>query len=349
MAKILYGVQGSGHGHAIRALTVARKFTQHDFLFISFGAGAALLRREFPVVELPGSDTIYRSHQIDVLATFLDNLRYWTGLGAVKRRALEIMEQFQPDVAMADYEFLLPRVARQVGLPCLSLDHQHIIPFCRHPVPAGRLPEYWTTAAVIRLLFNAASQYLVISFFQPPVASRLPVKIAPPLLRDSVLALTPAPGEHVLAYQGHPTFPEFFDFLKTIPRPVVVYGFDRDDTKANLTFRKKSEEGFLHDLSTCAYVVCGGGHTMISEALYYGKPVLSFPIKNAFEQYVNAFYLERLGYGRHHPELRPGPDLIPAFEARLEEFQSNIREARFYGNPEVFALLERYFREHSLF
>ncbi len=350
MARILYGVQGSGHGHAVRALTIARKCRQeHDFLFISFGAGAAVLRREFPVVELPGSDTIYRAHRIDVLATFLDNVRYWSSLGGIKRQLLEIADRFQPDVTVADYEFLIPRVARRLGLPCLSLDHQHIIPFCRHPVPARYLPEYWTTATVIRLLFTAASQYMVVSFFQPPVSSRLPVQIVPPLLRQSVLAQTPSLEEHVLAYQGHPTFAEFFDFLKTIPRPVIVYGCNRDAVDGNLTFKPNSEDGFLRDLAACQYVVCGGGHTMMSEALYYGKPVLSFPIKNAFEQFVNAFYLQRLGYGRYHPGFRPAPDLIPAFEARLDDYRARLRAADFYGNPRIFALLDRYFKTHTLF
>ena len=48
MAKILYGVHGTGHGHAVRSLTLARHFAGlgHEFLFVSHGAGADILRRE---------------------------------------------------------------------------------------------------------------------------------------------------------------------------------------------------------------------------------------------------------------------------------------------------------------
>ena len=45
------------------------------------------------------------------------------------------MERFQPDVTMSDYEYFVPRAARRAGLPCLSVDHQHVITACRHPVP----------------------------------------------------------------------------------------------------------------------------------------------------------------------------------------------------------------------
>ena len=317
-------------------------------MFLSFGAGADILGREYPVATLSGPDTVYHEHRLAVFPTLLTNLWFWIRLRATQRRVLELMGRFQPDVALSDYEFLVPRGARHLGLPCLSLDHQHIITCCRHRVPLRRLPDYWTTATVIRLLYHRASAFMVTSFFQPPVRSGATVKLVPPLLRKSVLQRSPRPGEHVLAYQGHPTFRGFFDFLKEIPRPVMVYGFDRYGQDGNLHFKKNSEDGFLEDLASCRYVVCGAGHTMISEALYYGKPVLSFPIKNAFEQFLNAFYLESLGYGRYHAGLQPGPDLIPSFEARLDEFAANIRRADFCGNQEIFSLLDRFIRQKSL-
>ena len=53
MARILYGVHGIGHGHAMRALTLARHFPEHEFLFLSHDTGAAILGQEFPVEHCP--------------------------------------------------------------------------------------------------------------------------------------------------------------------------------------------------------------------------------------------------------------------------------------------------------
>ena len=85
-----------------------------------------------------------------------------------------------------------------------------------------------------------------------------------------------------------------------------------------------------------------------SHRFYYGKPVISFPIQGAFEQFLNAFYLERLGYGRYFTGLNPNPLIIPAFEASLADYQRNLGRETFCGNQEIFALVEQFIREKKL-
>jgi uncharacterized protein (TIGR00661 family) len=250
---------------------------------------------------------------------------------------------------MTDYEYFLPQASRQAGVPCLSIDHQHVITCCRrHPVPWTQYPSYLSTSYAVASLFSRASDYLVISFFQAPVKPGARAKILPPLLRESVIERRPSLGGHVVAYQGYTTFQRFFPFLSAIPSPVMVYGFDEDRTEGNLIFKKNSEPGFLDDLASCRYVVCGGSHTLTSEALYYGKPVISFPIKNAFEQFLNAFYIHRLGYGRYFTGFHPRPSIIPAFEANLDRYRENIQTGNFCGNEEIFALVEQFIGEKKL-
>ncbi len=87
---------------------------------------------------------------------------------------------------------------------------------------------------------------------------------------------------------------------------------------------------------------------MISEALYYGKPVMTFPIRNAFEQQLNAHYIDLLGYGKCSRNLKPKPGTALAFESMLDQFEENIRKCNFYGNPEFFSLLDRFIRDGRL-
>ncbi len=337
MARIIYGVQGSGTGHAVRALTVARRFPQHDFLFVSFGSGAEVLRAEYPVAVLPAPDTIYRRHRLVVSATVAAALRYAGRDRENKDRLLRLLDAFQPEAAISDYDYLVPWASRRLGLPCLGLDHQHVITCCRHRLPPLARPTYWVTAAVIRRLYGEVSWRLVTSFFHPPLRDGVRARLVPPLLREGVLRRQPAPGEHVVAYQSVSTFRRFLPFLRSIPRPVYVYGQGDGGRAGNLHFRPRSEEGFLDDLASCAYVVAGGGHTAMSEALYFGKPVLSFPIRRHTEQFLNAYYLDRLGYGMKVSRFRPGPGLWRRFEGRLAEFSHRIRKGSFAGNEEIFA------------
>ena len=43
--------------------------------------------------------------------------------------------------------------------------------------------------------------------------------------------------------------------------------------------------------------VANGGLSLIGEAVYLGKPIFSVPVRNQYEQVLNARYLEELGYG----------------------------------------------------
>ena len=83
--------------------------------------------------------------------------------------------------------------------------------------------------------------------------------------------------------------------------PCRVYGMrggpEADQVDGNLEYRPRSGDGFVEDLRTARGVVTGGGFSLLSEAVYLGKPVLSIPLRGQFEQLMNARYLERDGYG----------------------------------------------------
>lgn len=330
MARIIYGVHGTGHGHAIRALAVAQLMPEHEFFFVSHSSGQALLGKHHPVFEYPNPVTVVRRHRIRPLATlaslcgFLKHRRRW------EPSLDEVFARLRPDAALTDYEHLVPRAARRAGLPCLSLDHQHIIPSCGAQVPAARYPDYLATLWAIRHLFSQASDYLVTSFFPPPQANNSPV--LPPLLRPEVVRQAPRDGDYVLAYQGYSTFARFVPLLRQIGRPVMVYGLDRAGPEGNLLFKPNTEAEFIRDLAGCRYVLCGGGHSLMAEALFLGKPVISFPIHQAIEQYLNALNLDRLGYGRMAPPGRPGANFLRDFESRIELFRKAISGANFLGN-----------------
>ena len=82
-------------------------------------------------------------------------------------------------------------------------------------------------------------------------------------------------------------------------------GPDEVMVEGNLEFRPRSNEGFVEALRTARGVVAGGGFSLLSEAVYLGKPVLSIPLRGQFEQLMNARYLERLGYGCARPRRPP--------------------------------------------
>ena len=55
----------------------------------------------------------------------------------------------------------------------------------------------------------------------------------------------------------------------------------------------KDEIFFLSDV-----IIMRGGHTAISQAIQYGKPIISIPIESHGEQLSNSSKIERLGIGK---------------------------------------------------
>ena len=91
-----------------------------------------------------------------------------------------------------------------------------------------------------------------------------------------------------------------------------------------------------------------GGHTLMGEALYLGKPILTLPLKAMVEQRFNALYIERLGYGMQADMLTLVPELLQRFEARLPDFKAAIARGSFCGNETVFGLIDYFIRHGSL-
>jgi uncharacterized protein (TIGR00661 family) len=341
MARILYGVHGTGRGHAMHALTVARHHPQHEFLFVSHGEPARMLGREFQVFECPNPVTPVSGHRVDFIAAVLRTAPTLAASRHWRREVRRAAERFKPDVALTDLEFFVPRVARTLQLPSLSVGNVHMTTLGRIALPPSAMVNWAATATSVSLLFSAAEQYLISCFYQAPLRRPRPwVRCVPPLLRDEVIKSQPVQGDHVVAYQGHQTFQRFIEVLGQLGRPVHVYGMGGGATRGNLSFKAFEEQAFIADLASCAYVICGGSHTLISEALHLGKPVLAMPVVGMFEQYLNSHCLERCGYGKQSSLRRFSVAEVRAFERRLDDYRGRIGEGQFNGNQAAFAALD---------
>lgn len=350
MARVLYGIHGTGHGHAMRGLTIARRLGEHEFLFVCDDDAPKILEPEFPVFRLPNLGTAFKNYKVDMAATVARALPLLARRQRYIERVLRLMDQFKPDVCMTDLEYFVPRAAERMGLPCLTLDHQHIITCCRHDLPATMWWDAFVQGLTPRYLFRPTADNLIISFYAPPVLPQYKARIAPPILRESVLGLNPRDEGHVLVYQSNSTHRALVDFLRSATtRTCYVYGYKHKmGREGNVVFMQKSEEGFLRQLEGCSYVIQGGGHTLMGEALNLCKPILTLPLKAMVEQRMNALYVERCNYGMQADMYNLHPDLLRRFEENLPSYKASIAGGRFCGNDMVFGLADHFIRNGFL-
>ncbi len=345
MARIFYGVMGDARGHLSRSLSVAQHMPGHEFLFAGGGTVADLRLEGYNVVDLEMLATKYKKSRVDFLATVGNALSLLlTQKNSIVRRLARVIEEFNPDLILSDYEFFTPLAARYLGRPCVSLDHQHVLTHTHYDQPPGQFVNRRITFFPIMHLYSNATCYMVSSFFQPPAKDPNLTEIFPPILRTVVKEHTPREEEHALVYSSGGAYKDLLPFLKGRNRKFIIYGFGEQPSSKNLVFKKNSVHGFLEDLVGAQYVISNGGHSLISEALYYGKPVLCFPIHFLYEQFLNGYFLQKYCYGRFSMNPVIDKNIIDEFEDSLLFYKKHIHERYFWGNDKVVQRLESLFR-----
>ena len=341
MARIAYGVMGDAGGHTTRALAIARALAKHEFLF--FGGGKALELRQFGyhVEEVPMLATYYSNNKVNVRSTLANGLKVLGLRSRFVEKVAQTLQEFRADLVLTDYEYFSARAARRLGIPCISIDNQHFLTKCVWRPHEGQTLGRFLLTVPLRLLFSVADRFIISTFFRLAPINPEDTEVFPPVLRHIVSEFVPSQDEHVLVYQTSPTFLKLLSVLERLPYRFLIYGFGDRPSSGNLVFKSPSTMGFLQDLSSCRYAITNGGHNVISEALYYGKPVLAFPIRLAYEQFFNGHMLRTLGYGDYCLDSAPDGKVFRDFEERLEGFRSRVSQGNFYGNDQLASRLEQ--------
>ena len=342
MARVLYSCCGEGQGHSSRVHTVTRALTSlgHEVKILASHKAFQVLKPRLPEVrEIPGFTFVYQNNRVELMASAWGNLPLLRQRGRVIREITGLIEDWQPHLAIADFEPFLPRAAELAGLRCISLDHQGVIPFARPPLPWNQQVSALAARAVVGLTSYRAEARLATSFFYPPVPAGGNVHFYPPILREKVRQITPRDDGHVVVYQTSSSFTRLPELLRHLPFRFKVFAYENAPAgeDGNVSYYPRSDLRFIEEVGTASWVLTNGGYTLMSEALFLGKPVFSLPVAWQFEQWLNAYYLEDLKYGTMCDDLNKFPAKIQEFTGQLEGFRKNIARQNFCGNETVLA------------
>src|ERR1700722_7989805 len=306
--RILYGVVGEGMGHATRSKVVCEHLVQagHEVKIVVSGRAHGFLAKTFrDVVEIKGLTIRYVDNRMDRDGTLARNVVAAPGMLASNVGAyFSKVAGFKPEAVVTDFDSFAYLFAKRHGLPILSIDNQQVISRCKLGKFAkqGVKVDYQMTKAFVRAKLPACDHYIVTTFFYPPVRPKneKDTTLVPPMLRQSILDAKKKAkaADHVLVYQTSASDTKLVDELNAVAgSKFVIYGLRKNARQGNCTLKEFSEDGFVEDLAAARAVVCNGGLSLIGEALYLGKPIFSVPVRNQYEQLLNARYLEHLGYG----------------------------------------------------
>jgi len=348
--RILYGVVGEGMGHAIRSRVILDELVhRHDVQVVVSGRAHDYLAKRandhLQVKKIWGYTIVTEDNEVRSFRTLLQNVKGALSGGWPQniRAYFEIADRFRPDVVVSDFESWSYLYGVNHGLPVVSVDNMQIVNRCRHDrdVIAGHEAAFQVAKAIVKTKVPGAYHYLITTFFRPHVRKGR-TSLHPPILRPEILAARSERGAHLLVYQTYTTNQDLPDLLRRTGLECRIYGLRRDlrddERDGNLLYRPFSEERFIDDLRTCRAVVASAGFTLMGEAVYLHKPMLSEPVAGQFEQILNARYLEKEGYGLYADQIT-GTKLSELLD-RAPDFERNLSRYAQDGNTDLLQKLE---------
>ena len=346
---VFYCVCGEGMGHAIRTgVMVDRIKDDYDVYLFSSDRAYEYLNSKFDnVYEIGGFNTVYINNKVNNLKTLSNALkRNPTNMKVGYEKLYKKARELRPDVIVTDFEIYATVVSKLLNIPLISLDNIHMMTQTKIDYPKNHYAEMIKAKGVVKTYVVKPKIHILTSFFYPKIRPRKNAVLYPPIIREEILKLEPSEGDHIIVYQTSRESVKLVERLKSLKdEKFIVYGFNKNEEDENLTYKKFNEDIFYEDLASSKAVICNGGFTFITEAICLKKPIYSVPAIGNFEQTLNGFYVEKLGYGEYHEVM--SAKKVKAFLTRLPKYQERLEKVKKTNNDGIVRELKYRIEKYS--
>ena len=301
--RILYGVNGEGMGHATRSeVVIDSLLARHDVRVIASGTAFRFLTDRLPRVdEIFGPSFALEEGEIRRWATVRQNLRLARHeLPETVRHWIDEVDDWQPDVVISDFEPLTGIYARLTRTPLIAVGNINMLDRCRHDreIIGSEREDYLLARTVAHSMVPGAVEYIVTTFFRPPVA-RGGTTLVPPIVRPEIVDAQPERGDHLVVYSSGDD--ALIEALRAagIPLPRLWdarrarRGRHRRQPRVPSPLQRGLHRGASHRSGSRR----GRRVLAAQRGRLPGQAGALDPLRGQFEQLMNARYLERLGYG----------------------------------------------------
>lgn len=298
--KVLYAVQGTGNGHLSRAMDVVPCLQARASVDVLISGTQADLVLPFEVkYRMRGLSFIFgKSGGVDLWRTFVSS--------AIRKLVQEInsLPIDDYDLIISDFEPVSAWACHANDKFCVGMSHQGaaLDPQAPKPEEVDMLGKF--------IMKNYAPTTLNYGFHFKRYSDR----IYTPVIRQQVRQIDVSDKGHYTVY-----LPSYDDvrLLKQLLRfPDVRWEvFSKHNKKPfevkNVSVKPIHNENFIKSVASSSGVLCGAGFETPAESLFLGKKLMVVPMKNQYEQHLNAAALSEMGVPTIS-NLKPKHDLAIA-------------------------------------
>ena len=305
--NILYGIQGTGHGHISRAREILPKLTElADIDVLVSGYNCKMTLDDRPIIHKRGLSLAYDSKGgVSYLQTAL-KIQPVTFL-----KDIHSIDLNRYDLIISDFEPVTAWASLNKDVPAIALSHQASFLSNHSPRPKHK------SLFAEQILKNFAPCKHALGFH----FLRYDSFILPPVIRKEVLELEVENGKHITVYLPafhHETLFSLFSQLKNVDWHLFSPSCSEIIERENVIVHPVGNRPFLKSMRSGMGVITSAGFETCAESMYLGKKLLVIPIKNQYEQLCNAAALKEMGV---HVVKRVNRDFV----RHVQEWLDNSR------------------------
>ena len=281
--KILYAFQGTGNGHASRAIEIIPYLQQKADVDILISGYQCELQLPFEVK--------YKYYGLSFIFGKKGGIDFWSTLKKAKLKNLYSEIKSVPlenyDLVINDFEPVTSWAAIFKNIPIISLSHQNA-------VLDKNAPKYGTYRFERLILKYYAPAKVKFGFHFSTYSSAT----FPPIIRKKIRFSNITKKGHYTVYlpaYGDKKIIKVLSQIEDIKWEVFSKHTKKHIFKNNIIIKPINGNDFIKSISSSKGVICGAGFETPAEALFLRKKLLVIPMKNQYEQQCNALALKQIG------------------------------------------------------
>ncbi|MFH0906466.1 MAG: glycosyltransferase family protein [archaeon] len=338
---IVYGINSDGLGHTTRSIPIIDNLIKkgHKVYIISEKNVFNYLNNRYKnniEVEQPQMD--YSSNSVQQLKTGINYVLSSKKTIKSINKTMKIIKQLKPDIIISDLERSTLYAGQFLEIPTISIDNHSAIFRGDVEFSFKNIGDFLLVKLLSKILCPRADKYLALCFFRTKI-TKARTEVFDPILRDEIYKAKIKDENFIYIYNR---FGANIKNLKKILKKIknekfVVYGQELEETYKNIIFKGIKKDNYT-DLAKAKAVITNGGHSLISESILFKKPIYSIPVKHQFEQEVNAYYIEKLGFGERHKDLNSRS--LNNFISNVAFYKKNLSKHKFLNKNKFFKRLD---------
>ena len=334
--RIYFTPYGVGLGHASRLITIAEKVKTNNIniKFSSFGEAVVFISRYgYHCNQVPPVDFSWNSQGSFSMKNSISNIPSWCkNFTTQVVKEIENMIKFSPNVVISDSRLSSIVSARLLGIPSLVLLNQIklLLSPKLHSFKVARFVEN-LNGEFIGILWSLSNEILVPDLPPPYTISENNIWNTNSVIKKIKYIGFIAPKMNISEQQLIKVM-NFLNFSKNKPiiffhisgpsktrLPIVLkilnaqkyfrnkiqYVVSEGKPNGDTQPKKLSDNGWYYEwcpirdelFALSDILVLRGGHTTMSQAIQFGKPIISIPIENHAEQLSNSCKIKKMGIG----------------------------------------------------